>query len=191
MAWDTGDIPQFRKRRNIRGPVTLVLLIGLLGGAAYYGWTSVLGRNEPAAVTQVCTTPTAGAGTQLVLSKDIVVNVYNAGKVRGAGANLADQLTQRGFKIAELDNDPLNTKTAKVEIRGRAKNAPEVLLVLAQVKPTDKPVVKGDGRQEATVDFVIGDQFGQLRAKAPKQLKVKSPLPVCTTPGPTPAASSG
>ncbi|MBM7783595.1 LytR C-terminal domain-containing protein [Tenggerimyces flavus] len=188
MAWDTGDIPQFRKRRNIRGPITLVLLIGLLGGAAYYGWTSVLGRNEPAVVAQVCTTPSAGK--QLIASKDVIVNVYNAGKVRGAGANLSEQLELRGFKVADLDNDPLNAKVGRVEIRGRAKNAPEVLLVLAQVKPTDKPVVKADGRQEATVDFVIGDAFGQLKAKAPKQLQVKSALPVCTTPGPTPAAAA-
>ena len=189
MAWDTGDIPQFRKRRNIRGPVTLVLLIGLLGGAAWYGWKTILGDEEPAVVAQVCTTPSAGK--QLILSKNVLLNVYNAGKVKGLGANTADQLQQRGFKIGDIDNDPLNSKVPKVEIRGRAVDAPEVLLVLAQVNAADKPVVKADGRQEATVDFVIGNEFELLKAKAPKQLSVKSTLPVCTTTSPSPAAAAG
>lgn len=182
MAWDTGDIPQFRKRRNIRGPVTLVLLIGLLGGAAWYGWKSVLGGDETAAVTQVCSTPSP-AGKQRIAAKDVTLNIYNAGKVKGLADRTSEQLLARGFKVDDIGNDAQESKVKNVELRGRAKNAPEVLLMMAQVTGA---IVVPDGRQEATVDFVLGSEFAGLRAKAPKELEVTSPLAVCTTSPPTP-----
>ncbi|GAB3399833.1 LytR C-terminal domain-containing protein [Flindersiella endophytica] len=185
MAWDTEyRAPQVRKRRRIRGPITLLLLLGLLSGAAYFGWNAVVeGRQDEA--TQVCNTPSAD-GRQRIASNQVVVNVFNAGKVQGLAGQTADQLRKRGFRIGKVATEESEVRVDKVLVRGRALEAPEVQLVLAQLEG-ERPVA--DNRTDSSVDIVVGDGFKGLYAKGPSSMTVRSRVPVCVTSTPSPTAS--
>lgn len=178
MTWETpyGRQP-IRRRRRIRGPVTLVVLITLLIGVAWYGWEKVL--NVPQPVERlVCSTPSPGA-KQRISSETVVVNVYNAGEIGGMAEDTAAELRKRGFSVGRVANDPKQSKVKKVQIRGRAADAPEVKLMAAQVAGEPEP--KADSRTDASVDLVVGDKFKGLQAKAPSAMTVDTDVPACQT----------
>lgn len=184
MSRDTSyGPPQIRRRRKVRGPITLVVLIAFMGGAGWYGWENVL--NVPVPVERfVCETPTPGAKQQ-ISAAEVTVNVYNAGEIDGLAEDTADALSERGFGIGAVANDPKKTKVKKVIVRGRAAEAPEVVLLAAQV--AGEPAPEADNRQNSTVDLVVGEGFTGLQAKAPSSMSIETDVPSCETKTFTPA----
>ena len=75
-------------------PVTLLVLLGVLLGAAYYGYHTVI---SPATGDDTSTNPPGKKCTkqrvfhrgQTIVSKDVLVNVYNAGSIAGLAASTA------------------------------------------------------------------------------------------------------
>lgn len=181
MAWDTEyRAPQVRKRRRIRGPITLLLLLGLLSAVGYFGWNAVV-NSQPSGTEPVCSSPGAD-GRQRISSNQVVVNVFNAGSVQGLARETADQLRKRGFRIGEVATEETETRVDNVLVRGRSVEAPEVQLVLAQLEG-ERPV--GDNREDSSVDIVLGDRFKGLYEKGPTSMTVRSRVPVCVTETPT------
>lgn len=177
MAWDAEyPRPPIRRRRNIRGPLTMLFLLALLSSAAYYGWNTTLGAPK-AEVRQVCRTPGAD-GRQNITATEVTVNVYNAGDVVGLAEDTANELRERGFTVDEIGNEPSDETIDNVVVRGRAVEAPEVQLLLAQVTG-ERPIA--DGRAETTVDLVLGDDFKGLVPDAPTRMTVRTKIPVCRT----------
>lgn len=175
-----------RRRHNVRGPVTLLFLVAVLAGAAWFGWRTVLSSATPAA-GPACATPSPGT-TQQAAAKDITVNVFNAGNREGMATRTARDLERRGFTIGTVGNEPTESRASKakiVAIRGRDKTAPEVALLAAQVR-AKKPLIIADDREDPTVDLVIGNQFTGLAKKAPDTVDVESTAPICKTSSPTP-----
>lgn len=180
-SWNVDDGWQPRRRIRIRGPLTMVVLLGLLVGAAWFGYGTVMGEFEPEPV-RVCNTPGPG-GKQQVAASDITVNVYNAGEQYGLAGRVAEDLRERGFQVGEVANDPTSSDVDTFEIRARADNAPEVLVLRQHIG--GKIEVTEDGRNSYAVDLVLGDKFDAL-GKAPKRVvTVESPLATCTTAVPT------
>lgn len=176
-----------RRRRRVRGPLTLLVLVVLLSGAAWYGYEEVLNIPPPPVPTQVCATPSPKE-KQRISASSVTVNVYNASKVSGLADRTADELRERGFTVGKVGNSPYDTKVPKVEVRGRAKNAPEVLLVSEQLAGESR---RGDSRTEDTsVDLILGPAYTGLVAKAPSAMDVDTPVGVCVTTTPTPMALS-
>lgn len=162
----------------------MVVLLGLLVGAAWFGYGTVTGDFEPEPV-RVCNTPGPG-GKQQIAVEDVTVNVYNAGDEFGLAGRVAADLRERGFQTGEVANDPEEAEVATLELRARAANAPEVLVLRHHLGgKMDKVKVKEDDRNSYAVDLVLGEKFDAL-GKAPERvLTVESPLAACTTAVPT------
>lgn len=184
--YDTMEIRR-RRRRRIRGPFTLLVLLGLLSSAAWYGWDSVLNVAPAPSPTQVCSTPKPEE-KQRISAQTVTLNVYNAGKISGLADRTADLLRQRGFTIAKVGNSPYDAKIKTVEVRGRHKDAPEVLLVGEQLSGETR---RGDERTDTSVDVILGSEYAGLVSKAPKAMEVDTRVPVCVTMTPTPMALGG
>jgi len=177
------DQPQYRRRHNFRGPITLLILIGLLGYAAWYGAKNVLG--QPAAnPAPVCKTHKAKHPTKIT-SKQVTVNIYNAGEVRGLAQRTATAMSKRGFNVEEIANAPAGMKLpkgAKAMVRAKART-PQARLVAKQAgKVTIKVQPK---RKNNTIDLIVGEKFSALKAKAPKSIEVTGTVVTCKTPKPT------
>src|SRR3954463_14231225 len=106
--------PQPRPRRRIhwQTPITLVVLLGILAGGAWWGWNSLTRSTaEPNCVVQ------KPPNSRLV-PKQVVVNVYNGGAKAGTAARTAAELKRRGFNIGRVANEPNGDKVDVVALRG-------------------------------------------------------------------------
>ena len=168
-------------------PVTLLVLLVLLLGGAFYGWQTIIspatedktaGNPKP---TDKCERVQQFHRGQLIRADDIVVNVYNAGSI----ANLAEEtltgLKERGFKPGVFDNAPSQVSATNVTILTQGKLTPQVRLVAKQFKGEIRyargaPIDTG-------IDIVVGNDFKGIDAKAKKTLRLKRDVSTCTSVG--------
>lgn len=178
--------PQPRPRRRIRWqtPATLLVLLGILAGGAWWGWNSLTESTaEPA-----CEVKQLPNGR--LTPNQVVLNVYNGGARSGTAGDTAAFMKKRGFQIDKVANEPNDQKVAIVAVRGAAKDAPEVQLVLKQLKQPAPVVV--DQRTTHTVDLLVGPGFKGLSAGA-KFVPVKGGtacIPPSKTPAPVPSGQN-
>lgn len=164
MAYLT-EQPRPRRRIHWQTPITLAILLGVLGGGAWWGWSSL---TESTAEPQCVDTPLPNGS---LTPKQVVVNVYNGGARSGRAAETAAVLKKRGFLIGKVANEPAGVKVPVVAIRGAEATAPEVRLIYLQLN--ERPSVVADHRTDHAVDLVIGPKFTK-----PNLGKVKSvPVP--------------
>jgi hypothetical protein len=179
-----------RRRGTIRGPLTGLILVGIVMYGAYWGWQSAFGEDAtttpavgcPTSTVTSTATGTTGAATTaatgsagsttgapatttpsgppVLQPQNVTVNVYNATDRPGLAANTASALRARSFTIGDVANDPLSRTIAGVA-EIRAGRADEpAVLLLIQHVPG--AVVVADGRTDGTVDLVTGDAFVRL-----------------------------
>jgi hypothetical protein len=166
--------------RILKTPVTLIALLALLFGSAYWGYKAVTTENTVAQVVCVMT----DVGPELT-PKSVQVRSLNAG-AGGGKAKLTANTTLRpyGFQVIRVNNADDDRLVTGTVIVGNAVNDPEVRLVM-QFFPG--AVAEGDGRADHVVDVLIGQGF-QIAAKPVTTLKVDGP--VCLPPPLTGAASA-
>lgn len=175
------DEPAFRRRMKLRGPITLFILLALLAGAAWYGAKTVLRQGDKIALTPVCHTEKAtGSKQPKISSKQVEVNVFNAGKTRGVATRTAADLRDRGFVVVKVENAPTNVKVAKWEIRAKSESA-QAKLVAEQVKGAR---IITNKTHDSRIDLYVGDGFKNLTANAPTTITITGSVTVCTTPSP-------
>jgi LytR cell envelope-related transcriptional attenuator len=181
--------PQPRPRRRIhwQTPVTLVVLVGILAGGAWWGWNSLTESTaEP-----VCEWQQLPNGK--LTPDQVEVNVYNAGARDGTARATADALRKRGFRIGRIANEPSGQKIRGVAVRGAGSNVPQTRLLQLQMKQKAPIVV--DQRTDPSVDVLVGAGFTGLntglvtsvpvpggRACVPVNPKEK-PIPTGQNPG--------
>ena len=168
------SIHRLRKRRRaaITLSVVALLLLGTFAySAAYFkGWEGNRATAEPVA-SSACQ---AVVASQALKPSAVTINVYNATNRNGLAASVAKLLRTQGFKIADVANDPLDTRIDGVgEVRHGQSGAAAATLAAARLSGVK--VVK-DARTDNTVDFVLGDQFTALRAP-PKVTPSKATKP--------------
>lgn len=170
---------------NWRTPVTLVVLLGVLLGAAYYGWHTVVNPGDKNAAspsgskkTPTCTSKIIKKGTR-VPSSEVTVNVYNAGSRSGLAGETLDLLVTHGFKRGVADNAPADITTwgnVTVVLPG-GEGAPQTRLVRNQflgiVKYVDGPALAPG------VDIVVGDNFRGVKPGAQAFVRVNRPVRTC------------
>ncbi len=104
--------------------------------------------------------------------RTIKVNVYNATKHRGLAKATSVELAARGFGIGTVANDPLNKLiVGTAQIRYGTKGTAQAKVVAAQVP---SPIMVTDRRKDASVDFVIGEQYSSLNTPAQAQTQLKA-----------------
>jgi hypothetical protein len=177
--------PRPRRRIHWQTPVTMVALLGILVGGAWWGWNSLTDSNAEAQCKM----------TQLPNGKltpqDIVVNVYNGGAKSGSAQATADLLKKRGFAIGKVANEPNGEKVAAVAVRGNSTTAGEVRLVAGQL--TQKAPIVQDGRTDHSVDLIVGKGFTTLNPRAIRSVAVpggQSCVPVRRTEAPVPSGQN-
>ncbi len=180
----TALYPQPRPQLRIhwRTPITMVVLLAILVGGAWWGWNSLINTSAgPTCVEQQLE-------NNRLVPKQVSVNVYNGGAKAGTAAKVADLLRKRGFNVPKVANEPKGDKVDTVELRGHAANSPELQLVAGQLAQKAAPVA--DGRDSHTVDLVVGTKYTKLNAKGLASITVPAGssvcLPVIYTPQPIP-----
>jgi len=154
-------------RRSRRGSHLGILLLVLVLTAALAGagwWLTQRDDDEPAAAKTRPTCPEPSPAPTVVAPKAVTVNVYNATKRRGLAGTVATELRKRGFRVGEVDNDPLERKvTGAAEVRSSTQGVDAARTVIAQVGTV---VAIPDQRTDTTVDLVLGAGFTALQSRA-------------------------
>ena len=144
---------------KIRTAVTMIVLIGLLVGAGWWGWAKL---TEPIPEgfeqDQVCAPREVRAGEK-VLRQDVVVSVFNAGTRSGLASRTLATLTDRGFAPGRTGNAPPNVTVYVAQIWTREPNNPAVRMVARQFQDV---VVRTGRRLGPGVVVVVGNQFRRL-----------------------------
>lgn len=178
--------PRPHSRIRWRTPITMMALLGLLVGGAWWGWNSLVNSSaEPTCVEQKLP-------NNRLVPKQVVVNVYNGGAKAGTAAAVAELLKKRGFHINKIANEPKGDKIDVVAVRGATDNAPEVVLVAGQLR--QKALIESDNRTDHTVDLVVGAGYTSIKPKGLASVKVPPDstvcLPVIHTPQPVPSGQN-
>ena len=169
-------------------PVTLLVLLVLLLGAAFYGWQTIISPATEDNNKASGPKPTDKCGRvqqfhrgQVIRAGDIVVNVYNAGSISNLAEDTLKGLRQRGFKAGVFDNAPSRVTATNVTILTGGKLSPEVRLVAKQFKG----VVSYSRAAEIDpgINIVVGDDFKGIDGKAKKSLRLKRDVSTCTAVG--------
>lgn len=153
-----------------RTPITMVILLVVLVGGAWWGWNSLTSSSEQNCVEQKLP-------NNRLVPKQVVVNVYNGGAKAGTAQKTADELRKRGFNVHKVANEPRGEKTNIVAVRGAAAGSPELRLLLGQLSQVPQKV--GDARADHTVDLVVGVKYTGLNNRGVTSIAVPADSTVC------------
>lgn len=178
--------PRYRKRR----PLPAVILILVLGAASTFVWFKVIHTEETRATEITCSSPgvaktttkkkTTKAQPPATLGKALTrdalaktapaapsvaqVRVLNATEERGKAGQVSSMLSELGFtKLLPAQNDPVYANQdlscqGQIRFGQRGMAAARTLNLLEPCAQLIK-----DNRTDASVDLVVGEQFGELR----------------------------
>lgn len=193
------------RRTPARRPRWLVAVLAAVSMLALFGigFAAALllgGQSESVVVADSVAadeTPTAGTGetaqpepceTTLVAPAEllprpdsVVVNVYNSTQRGGLAGSTAQELSQRGFRINKVENDPLG-----VSLRGTGEirygpNGADNARLLAFYFPG--VVLVDDGRSGPRVDISVGRGFEAVEDQGLVAATLASPSPSLSGPG--------
>ena len=172
---------------NWRTPITLVVLLGVLLGAAYYGWNTIVnpGDNTNASApkepkNQPCKKKTTIKKGSRIQAVDVRVNVYNAGTRTGLAGDTLESLVSKGFKRGVADNvpDDINATWGNVSIvLPGGKVLPQVRLVRNQFIGVVK-FIKGTDAG-GNIDVVVGDNFRGVKGTSATSVRVNRAVKTC------------
>lgn len=178
------DDDEARRRqmwRHLRAAITLVVLIVLVVGGALFSWNKVTG-DEPSTSPQTGPTCLPAQAKGAPKPTSITLNVYNATSRNGLAAKVAAQMSDRGFKVSDVANDPENQSIdGPAQIRANADQQAAVSVVMGHIPGAEFVV---DDRSTGSVDLVVGDSFKKL-ANPNQATPVSAKLPTCE---PSPAS---
>jgi hypothetical protein len=151
--------------RVVKTPITLLILLAILGYGAWWGYNAynipLIKASEKCVSTDV--------GTELTPDK-VTVRVYNGSAVPRLAKDTRNYLLAWHFRVVDYNNS--DRRVTGVVVIGTSADDPEVKLV-QQFFPDS--VAEGDGRTSHAVDVLVGAKFEQLTS--PKTTyPVKGPL---------------
>ncbi len=171
--------------RHVRTPLTLLLLLAVLGYGAWWGYHALMTTGDPKAPT-TCITQEA----TVVVPSQVTVRVLNGGTVRGFAGDVAKTLRERGYKVSSVGNT--EEQVGNVVVVGAELTSPEVVLVASNFAGV---TLRADGRADHTVDVLLGQKVDGFMPAEGYQTAVPVPggtvclpsqAPSSATPTPTP-----
>ncbi len=166
---------------NWKTPITLLVLLAILAGAAYFGWQELVAPTSSETTTPPVTEPTCTKEKsfekgQRVQAKEVRVNVYNAGSTAGLASDTLGVLTGKGFREGTAGDAPAGVTAVNVTILSDDPNSPEVMLIAQQFQGKVK-LAKDD--IDAGIDVVVGDEFQAVDILAKTSLVVRRAVRTC------------
>ena len=136
--------------RVLKTPVTLVLLLLLVGYSAKWGYDNATApiaarAPEPCVMMDV--------GSKLTPDK-VSVRVLNGGTKGGLAKRTSTYLRAYGFRVIRVNNT--ERRILDTVIVGNSKDDPEVRLLLGFFKGSK---AEGDGRVDHVVDVLLGENY--------------------------------
>jgi hypothetical protein len=167
---------------SLRTPVTLLVLLGVVVGAGWYGWTQVQEplENPFARNDDDCLTRTFEEGTRLRTSQ-VVVNVYNAGSRDGLASTTMDALVRRGFRRGVASNAPRRVDVADIAVVDGDPGSAAARLLRAQFRGR-VPLQRRPDLTRAGLDVIVGNGYVGLRRHGPRSVRVRDDTNVCIPP---------
>ncbi|MBA9007945.1 MULTISPECIES: LCP family protein [Thermomonospora] len=112
--------------------------------------------------TGIQETRTGGTAAPKIPPSQVRVRVYNASGVDGLARRVADELTDRGFRVVEVGNRPAGRNTQVLYGPGADHQA----AALAEVVPdAGKPAPGAQGAAPGMVDLVLGADWTSLKPR--------------------------
>jgi hypothetical protein len=148
--------PPVRARSGRRPLPPLIFLLVLAVGAGAVWW-NVFRQDEARSADQAAACATAASAPPSLDPATVSVRVLNATDEAGLAQKVAEQLTGRGFTIAEIGNDDTDREvTGPGEVRHGARGSDAAAFVALLLPGAgDYP----DTRATETVDLVLGPEF--------------------------------
>jgi len=151
--------------RVVKTPITLIVLLAILGYGAWWGYNA---WNVPLIkASDVCVMTDVGA--ELTPDK-VTVRTYNAGTVPRVAKDARGYLLSWHFRVTDYNNS--ERRLTNIVVVGNSADDPEVKLV-QQFFPGS--IAEGDGRTSHVVDVLLGVKFEQL-TEPKTTYPVKGPL---------------
>lgn len=187
-----------RKRRPIWIPVVIVIGAIILLFAVGFGLSRLLQGGSPAADAPIassvaplpCATTMITPAEVLPRTAKVKVNVYNATDHVGLANTVATILTERGFVLRKVANDPRHSTvlgTAEIRYGAKGRKGAELLHYYFP-----DAVMTQDTRPKKVVDVVLGAKFVDVVHAAQVAAALASPSPSLSGPGcvsPTPTTA--
>lgn len=136
--------------RVVKTPLTLIALLALVGFAASWGWAATLAPVPPIPPKPCVTTSVGPALTPNL----VTVRILNGGFSGGLAKRVGTELRSRDFTVIKINNT--TRRLQSTIIVGRDKDDPAVKLVAGFFID---PAIEADGRQDGTVDVLLGATF--------------------------------
>lgn len=107
--------------RHVTTAVTLLVLVGILALGLYVGFRELFaplpGGEEPQAAEPTGSCETAGLQPgERLRSRDVLVNVFNAGTQAGLAGSTMEALARRGFREGEVANTSTGGRVKRVQV---------------------------------------------------------------------------
>ena len=161
--------------RRLTTAVTMLALIAVLVGAAYFGWVGLTrgwqfgdgGASADDEPTPACTRPPPVT----VRARQVRVSVYNAGAPGGQATATMEALLRQGFREGELSDAPPPVDVAGYVVIAGGRADPEAVRLVQRQFPTARLAERrrplGPG-----VNVLVGRQFVGLARNAPTSIQV-------------------
>ncbi|WP_051706174.1 LytR C-terminal domain-containing protein [Nocardioides aequoreus] len=167
------------RRRTVVSGATLVVLLLVLCGMAWYGFR---------AATQPLPGSAARAGEECAEEErqvkrfvdrgDVQVSVFNAGSTSGLAGRTLDQLEDRGFVGGNAGNAPPRAGIRRAVVWTTDEDVTAARLVArnlgrgVRVRVVERDLGPG-------VDVLVGDELGGLAPNGPRRLELPEPVEQC------------
>jgi hypothetical protein len=164
--------------------VAVLVVIGLIFGVMNLfkgGGETAAADAAPESSASPCVTQTLTTSEVLPDPSEVKINVYNSTSKTGLAKETAQSLSQRGFKILKVANDPEGKKIAGVaQIRYGPKGEASAKLLLLYVPGAD---MINDYRTSKRIDLSTGKTFSGLSPQQGVNALLAAPTPVASGAG--------
>ena len=136
---------------------------------------------EPTLEPEPCETTLVAPAEVLPRPDSVIVNVYNSTQRAGLAGTTAQELSQRGFRINKVENDPLGVSLRGIgEIRFGPAGADNARLLEFFFPGA---LLVDDGRSGPRIDVSLGRGFEAIADQGVVAATLASPSPSLSGPG--------
>ncbi len=164
--------------------LAVLLVLGLVAGAAYGAWWWFTERADEEAApsaspTRTCTTPTPKPPKNLPSPAEVTVAVENGTERAGLAVETADALVARGFVVGAIGNADKPVKQGVAQVRYAKADLASAIVVASYVPGAELVEVE----RAPDVALWLGPQFDGVVKTAdadPDAVQLPPGEPVCT-----------